>query len=111
MKSSAPDTLQANRRLSEGGGPPFHTTQTNALGDLMMPAIDADTLQSSAALRTGTRVEKINSKHDARAGTVTQSLRPEMWHGQMTHAYMVVWDDCKVPVFVVGSTIRRLANK
>ena len=64
------------------------------------------------ALRPGTRVEKINSKHCvSRAGTVTQSLRPEMWHGQMTHAYLVVWDDCKVPVFVVGSTIRRLANK
>jgi hypothetical protein len=61
------------------------------------------------ALRAGTRVEKINSKHGAH-GTVTSSLRPEMWHGQMTHAYLVVWDDCKVPVFVVGSTIRKLAK-
>jgi hypothetical protein len=34
-----------------------------------------------------------------------------MYHGQMTHAYLVVWDDCKVPVFVVGSTIRKLASK
>jgi hypothetical protein len=70
-----------------------------------------DLMTPTVALRIGTRVEKINSKHDARVGTVTQSLRPEMWHGQMTHAYMVVWDDCKVPVFVVGNTIRRLANK
>ncbi len=64
------------------------------------------------ALRPGTRVEKINTKHsDSRAGTITSSLRPEMWHGQMTHAYLVTWDDCTVPVFVVGNTIRRLANK
>jgi len=108
MKSSARDTLQANRRLSEGGGPPFHTTQTNALGDLMMPAIDADTLQSSAALRTGTRVEKINSKRgdshvNAAHGIVTSSLGPEMWSGQMTQGYLVTWDDCKAAAFVVGN--------
>jgi hypothetical protein len=77
----------------------------------MTPTMRSQTLQASGALPTGTRVEKINSKHHPRAGTVTQSLRPEMYHGQMTHAYLVVWDDCKVPVFVVGSTIRRLANK
>jgi hypothetical protein len=68
----------------------------------MMPTI---------ALRPGTRVEQINSKHDSRAGTVTSSLRPEMYHGQMTHAYLVVWDDCKVPVFVVGSTIRKVVKR
>ena len=66
----------------------------------------------TVALRSGTRVEKINSKHgDSRAGTVTSSLRPEMWHGQMTHAYLVVWDGCKVPVFVVGSAIRKVVKE
>lgn len=67
--------------------------------------------QPSGALPTGTRVEKIASKHDSRAGTVTSSLRPQMWHGQMTHAYMVVWDECKVPVLVVGSTIRKVVKQ
>jgi hypothetical protein len=40
-------------------------------------------MMPSVALRTGTRVEKINSKHDSRAGTVTSSLLPEMWHGRV----------------------------
>lgn len=68
----------------------------------------SQTPKPSGALPTGTRVEKISLKHDSRAGTVTSSLRPQMWHGQMTHAYLVTWDDCKVPVFVVGSTIRKV---
>jgi hypothetical protein len=55
------------------------------------------TPQPSGALPTGTRVRKITSKHDSRAGTVTRSLRPKVWHGQMTHAYLVVWDECKAP--------------
>jgi hypothetical protein len=65
----------------------------------------------TTALRAGTRVEKTNSKHNSRTGTITSSLRPEMYHGQMTHAYRVAWDDCKVLVFVVGSHNPRLANK
>jgi hypothetical protein len=78
----------------------------------MTPTTHSQTLRSPGALSTGTRVEKVNPKHgDSRAGTITSSLRPEMWHGQMTHAYLVVWDDGKLPVFVVGNTIRRLANK
>jgi hypothetical protein len=78
----------------------------------MTPTMRSRTPQYSGALPTGTRVEKINSNHrDSRAGTVTSSLRPEMYHGQMTHAYLVVWDDCKVPVFVVGSTIRKVVKR
>ncbi len=70
----------------------------------------SQTPQPFGALPTGTRVEKIASKHDSRVGTVTSSLRPQMWHGQMTHAYLVVWDECKAPVFVVGSTIRKVGK-
>src|ERR1700722_14051621 len=40
-------------------------------GSLMTPSLRSHTLQSSAALRTGTRVEKINSKH----GDSTQTVR------------------------------------
>jgi hypothetical protein len=81
----------------------------------MTPTLRSHTLQSSAALRTGTRVEKINSKHgDSRPngahGTITTSLGPEMWHGQVTQGYLVVWDDCKAAAFVVGSRIRKLAK-
>ena len=79
----------------------------------MTPTLRSHTLQSSAALRTGTRVEKINSKRgdshvDGAPGTVTSSLGPEMWHGQMTQGYLVVWDDCKAAAFVVGSRIRKV---
>ena len=82
----------------------------------MTPAMRSHTLQSSASLRTGTRVEKINSKHgDSHAngahGTVNASLGAEIWHSQITHGYVVVWDDCKAPAFVVGSRIRKLTKE
>jgi hypothetical protein len=81
----------------------------------MTPTMRSHSLQSSAALRTGTRVEKINSKHDdshpnGAHGTINTSLGAKIWHGQMTHAYLVAWDDCKAPDFVVGSRIRKLAK-
>jgi hypothetical protein len=73
------------------------------------------TSQSSAALRTGTRVEKINSKRgdseaDGAHGTINTSLGPKMWRGQLTHGYLVVWDDCRTAAFIVGTRIRKLAN-
>jgi len=82
----------------------------------MTLTLHSHTLQSSAALRTGTRVEKINSKHgdghpNGAHGTINTSLGPKVWHGQMTHGYLVEWDDCKAPAFVVGSRIRRLAKE
>ena len=82
----------------------------------MTPTLRSHTLQSSAALRTGTRVEKINSKHgDSQAngahGTINTSLGAKMLHGQMTHGYLVVWDDCKAAAFVVGNSIRKLAKE
>jgi hypothetical protein len=81
----------------------------------MTPTLRSHTVQSSAALRTGTRVEKINSKHgDSHAngahGTINTSLGAKMWHGQVTHGYLVVWDDCKAPAFVVGSRIQKLTH-
>jgi hypothetical protein len=65
---------------------------------------------------TGTRVEKINSKRGSSQpngahGTITTSLGAEMWHGQMTHGYLVVWDGCKAAAFVVGDRIRKLAKE
>jgi hypothetical protein len=82
----------------------------------MTPTLRTHTLQSSAALRTGTRVEKVNStggdSHPNGAhGTITTSLGPELWHGQMTQGYLVTWDDCKAAAFVVGNRIRRLAKE
>ena len=82
----------------------------------MTPAMHSRVLQSSAALRTGTRVAKINSTHgdshpNGAHGIVTSSLGPEMWHGQMTQGYLVTWDDCKAAAFVVGSRIRKLAKE
>ena len=82
----------------------------------MTPTVRSHILQSSAALRTGTRVEKVNSKRgdshvNGAHGIVTSSLGPEMWHGQMTQGYLVTWDDCKAAAFVVGSRIRRLAKE
>ena len=87
----------------------------NALGDLVVPAMRSHTLQSSAALRTGTRVEKVNSKHgdshvNGAHGTITTSLGPEIWHGQMTHGYLVTWDGCKAAAFVVGNRIRKVGK-
>jgi hypothetical protein len=81
----------------------------------MTPTTRSHTLQSSAALRTGTRVENINFKHvDSHAngahGTINTSLGAEMRHGQVTHGYLVVRDDRKAPAFVVGSRIRRLTK-
>jgi hypothetical protein len=81
----------------------------------MTPTLRPHTLQSSAALRTGTRIEKVNSKQgdsqpDGAYGTINTSLGPKMWHGQMTHGYLVVWDDCKAPAFVVGDRVRKLAK-
>jgi hypothetical protein len=82
----------------------------------MKPALRSHTLKSSAAIRTGTRVEKINSKRgdshvNGAHGTINTSLGPEMWQGQMTQGYLVVWDDCKAAAFVVGNTIRKLAKE
>jgi hypothetical protein len=82
----------------------------------MTPAMHSRVLHSSAALRTGTRVEKINSKHgdphpNGAHGTINTSLGPEMWHGHMTQGYLVTWDDCKAAAFVVGSRIRRLVKE
>jgi hypothetical protein len=82
----------------------------------MTLALRTHALQSSAALRTGTRVEKINSKHgdshvNGAHGTINTSLGPKMWHGQVTHGYLVVWDDCKAPAFVVGDRIRKLTKE
>jgi hypothetical protein len=82
----------------------------------MMPTTRSHALQSSAALRTGTRVEKTNSQRgDSHAngahGTINTSLGAKMWHGQLTHGYLVVWDDCKAPAFVAGDRIRRLTKE
>jgi hypothetical protein len=81
----------------------------------MTPTLQSRTLQSSAALRTGIRVEKINSKRgdshvNGAHGTINTSLGAKKWHGQMTHGYLVVWDDCKDAAFVVGNRIRKLAK-
>jgi len=86
------------------------------MGDSMTPTLRSHTIQSSSALRTGTRVEKVNSKHgdshsNGAHGTINTSLGPEMWHGQMMQGYLVVWDDCKAAAFVVGNTIRKLAKE
>jgi hypothetical protein len=82
----------------------------------MTPDMRSDGLESSAALRSGTRVEKINSNRgdshtNGAHGTINTSLGPKMWHGQMTHGYLVVWDDCKAPAFVVGNRIRKLTQE
>jgi hypothetical protein len=82
----------------------------------MMPTLRSHILQSAAALRTGTRVEKINSTHgdsqvNGAHGTINTSLGPKMWHGQMTQGYLVVWDDCKSPAFIVGDRIRKMAKE
>jgi len=82
----------------------------------MTPTLRSHPLQPSASLRTGTRVEKINCKRgdshvNGAQGTITTSLGPEMWHGQMTQGYLVTWDDCKSAAFVVGSRIRKLAKE
>jgi hypothetical protein len=79
----------------------------------MTPAMRSQTFQSSPAIRTGTWVEKINSKHgdshlDGARGVVTTSLGAEMWRGQMTQGYLVVWDNCKAPAFIVGDRIRKV---
>ena len=81
----------------------------------MTPTLRSHTLQFSAALRTGTRVEKINSKRgdshvNGTHGIVTSSLGPKMYHGQLTQGYLVTWDDCKAAAFVVGDRIRKLAK-
>jgi hypothetical protein len=94
----------------------FYTAEMIVRGNLMTPSLRSQTLQSSAALRTGTRIEKINSKHgdsqtDGAHGVINTSLGPKMWHGQVTHGYLVVWDDCKAPAFVVGDRIRKLTKE
>jgi hypothetical protein len=81
--------------------------------DLMTPTLNSQSLQSSVALRIGTRIEKINSKRgdshgNGACGTVTSSMRPEMWHGQMTRGYLVVWDGCPAPAFVLDGKIRKV---
>jgi hypothetical protein len=82
----------------------------------MTPTLRSHALQSSAAMRTGTRVEKINSaRGDSRAdgahGAINTSLGAQIWRGQMTNGYLVAWDDCKAPAFVVGSRIRELTKE
>jgi hypothetical protein len=81
----------------------------------MTPTLRFHALQSSAPLRIGSRAEKINSKHgdsqvNGAHGTINTSLGPKMWHGQVTHGYLVVWDDCNAPAFVLGSRIQKLAK-
>jgi hypothetical protein len=81
----------------------------------MTPTLRSHTLQASASLRTGTRVEKINSERgdshvNGAHGTINTSLGAKMLHGQMTHGYLVVWDDCKAPAFVLGSRIQKLTH-
>ena len=82
----------------------------------MTATMRSRTLQSSAAIRTGTRVEKINSgRGDSHVngahGTINTSLGPQMWHGQMTQGYLVTWDDCKAAAFVVGSRSRKVEKE
>jgi hypothetical protein len=67
-------------------------------------------------LRTGTRVEKINSKrgdsHVTSAhGTITPSLGSKIWHGQLTRGYLEEWDDCTAPAFVLGIRIQKLTKE
>ena len=93
----------------------FHVAERTPWG-LMTPSLRSRTLQCSAALRTGTRIEKINSNRgDSQAngahGTINTSLGAKMWLGQMTQGYLVVWDDCKSPAFVVGDRIRKLTKE
>jgi hypothetical protein len=81
--------------------------------DLMTPTLHSQSLQCSSALRIGTRIEKINSKHgdshtNGAHGTVTSSFRPEMWRGQMTRGYLVVWDGCAASAFVLDGKIRKV---
>jgi hypothetical protein len=81
----------------------------------MTPTLFSHALQSSASLRTGTRVEKTNSElgdpnKDGAHGTINTSLGPKIWRGQVTYGYLVVWNDCKAPAFVVGDRIRKLAK-
>jgi hypothetical protein len=69
-----------------------------------------------ATVRGIARIEKINSKYgdsqpNGAHGTINPSLGPKMWHGQVTHGYLVVWDDCKAAAFVVGSRIRKLPKE
>jgi hypothetical protein len=82
----------------------------------MTPSLRFQSVRSSVALRTGTRVEKVNSKRgdshpDGAQGLISTSLGPKLWHGRMTQGYLVVWDDCKAPAFVVGDRIRKLAKE
>ena len=70
----------------------------------------------TVGLRTGTRVEKVNSARgdshvNGAHGTINTSLGAKMWHGQMTHGYLVVWDDCKDAAFVVGDRIRKVEKE
>lgn len=79
----------------------------------MKPTICSRPLQPSVALRLGTRIEKINSRRgDSHAngahGTITSSFRPEMWHGEMTRGYLVIWDGCPAPAFVLAGKIRKV---
>jgi len=71
--------------------------------------------QPSGAMPPGTRVEKINAKRgDSHAngalGTLSSSIRPQMWHGRVRQGYFVRWDGCAVPVLVTDDSIRRLAK-
>jgi hypothetical protein len=78
----------------------------------MTPTLRPQPLHS-VALRPGTRIEKVNSKHgDSHAngahGTITSSFRPQMWHGHLTREYLVVWDGCPAPAFVLDGKIRKV---
>jgi hypothetical protein len=59
-----------------------------------------------SVLRMNCAIAQFTGAH----GTITTSLGPEMWHGQVTQGYLVVWDDCKAAAFVVGAGIRKLAK-
>jgi hypothetical protein len=106
-------SLIRSDRLGNGA---LSQVQPRSKGDLMTPTIHSQTLQPSSAFRIGTRIEKINSNHgDSHAngahGTITSSLRPEMWHGRMTRGYLVVWDDCAAHVFVMDNRIRKMEKE
>jgi hypothetical protein len=60
-----------------------------------------------SVLRMNCAVAQFTGAH----GTITTSLGPEVWHGRVTNAYLVVWDDCKAAAFIVGNRIRRLAKE
>src|SRR5271168_2833725 len=116
LSALLPSSVGSADEQGSGLGQPCSRLKLTSRREPMTPTIRSRTLQSSTALRTGTRVEKINSKHgdshvNGAHGTINTSLGAKMWHGQVTHGYLVVWDNCKASAFVVGDRIRKLAKE